>query len=55
MSVRSAYRRRRRLTPPADLTPFALELEGRPRLLWASFLATCALCGLAGAFLYLTP
>lgn len=55
MSVRSAYRRRRRLTPPVGLTPFADVLEGRPRLLWASFAGTVALCGLVAAFLFFTP
>ena len=55
MSVRSAYRERRRLRlPPRDLTPFYEEMEGRPRLMWASFLTIVWLAACAATYLIIT-
>ena len=55
MSARSAYRRKRRVLPPHDFTPFAEELQGHPRLMWASFIGLIATATFVAAFLFLTP
>ena len=56
MSVRAGYRRKRRglKPPPAALlhfTPFAVELQGRPLLMWLGLTATFGTAAFVAAFL----